>query len=108
MNMEATGFKCWGEPLFVGDVVCHYHGYMGHMEVVKREDGYWMTDYDALHSNNEADIDGLNPDFPLDEDLPHHFNKVDRNDPIGDTSRKYHMADEHPDENGTGCELNRD
>lgn len=78
---KETGFKVQRQALFVGDIVSVQSGYGGFMEVVEREDGFWLVDGSEKVWGQGCPKEDLNREFKLTRDLPISYRKVDKNNP---------------------------
>ncbi len=74
-----TGFRCYREKLYVGDILSVYGGNCGFVRVVERDDGFWLEDWEK----GTTEYSG-NSDEKLTAHLFSPYQKVDPNDPYAE------------------------
>ena len=79
---KSTGFRCYRDELFVGDLLSVQSGYGGFVRVVERDGGFWLVDWESEKGDfSRIPAEERIPDTPLDEDIAAPYRKVDPNDP---------------------------
>lgn len=69
--MIDTGFKCYGKPLFVGDILSVNGGYLGFVKVVEHENGFYLVDDGSVPEE-------ANDTVKLNHNVNGHYQKVDK------------------------------
>lgn len=79
--MKSTGFKAYGEELYLGDIVSYQSGYGGFYEVVEKDGEYWMVDCSEKVYGESVSEGELNEPFKLEHNLNIQWTKVDKHNP---------------------------
>ena len=82
VSRKPTGFRCYRDELFVGDLLSCHSGYEGFRRVVEREDGFWLIDWEYEKGDlSQIPIGERHPDVQLKSDIGAPYRKVDPDDP---------------------------